>query len=328
MLARKSFINSGKHLLALAALALMGSLAANSLTAAWHPAQGPLMTRWAKDVSPQKAHPEYPRPQMERQQWMNLNGLWEYAITPKDAPKPTKWDGEILVPFPVESALSGVMKMVGPDQMLWYHRTFKLPADWKEKHVLLHFGAVDWESRVWVNGWEYGPHRGGYDGFSYDITDVLKPELPQEILVAVWDPTDAGTQPRGKQVRNPHGIWYTPTSGIWQTVWLEPVNASYIESLKLVPDIDNGRINVSVKTRGEMVGATVETTATIGKDEVGKVVGAPDELHKVPVPDAKLWSPDSPFLYDLKVILRVNGKVTDEVTSYFGMRKNSLCKDD
>jgi beta-galactosidase/beta-glucuronidase len=230
----------------------LGCVAAGSAGAAeaWQPAKGPLMTRWARDVSPDHALPEYPRPQLVREEWRNLNGLWNYALTPKDAPQPASWaEGRILVPYPVESALSGVMKTVGPDQRLWYRRTFELPAAWKGQRILLHFGAVDWDATVRVNGREVGSHRGGYDAFSLDITEALKPSGEQELVVSVWDPSDAGYQPRGKQVRNPGGIWYTPTTGIWQTVWLEPVAASHVESIRIVPDVDASAVTVQVKAR-------------------------------------------------------------------------------
>ncbi len=190
----------------------------------WAPKQAPLMTKWAKDVTPEKVHPEYPRPQMVRKEWQNLNGLWDYADQAQGRRRSRKdWDGKILVPFPVESALSGVMKHVGPDNRLWYRRTFKVPEKWSGQRVLLHFGAVDWDTTVSVNGKEVGEHRGGYDPFTFDVTDALKKTGENEVVVSVWDPSDAGFQPRGKQVRRPHSIWYTPTTGIWQTVWLEPV---------------------------------------------------------------------------------------------------------
>ena len=191
-------------------------LAAGQLQARWQPAKAPLMTRWANDVSPTNAHPEYPRPQMVRKDWLNLNGLWDYAIRPTEQRQPNAnaFDGQILVPFPVESALSGVMKMVGPDKRVWYRRTFTVPKQWREKRVLLHFGAVDWDTTVSVNGKEVGKHRGGYDPFTFDITDALKRDAEeQEIVVSVWDPTDANWQPRGKQIRRPGGIWYR--SRIW-----------------------------------------------------------------------------------------------------------------
>src|ERR1035441_6161173 len=166
----------------------------------WQPAAGPLKRRWAKDVSPEKALPEYPRPQMVRRDWLNLNGLWDFAITSKDAKRAT-FQTQILVPFPVESALSGVMHPVSENDRICYRRTFEVPHKWKGRRVLLHFGAVDYEAKVWVNGKEIGQHRGGYDAFSFDITDALNPSGPDELIVTAWDPTDAGTQPRGKQVQ-------------------------------------------------------------------------------------------------------------------------------
>ena len=305
--------------------------------AAWQPAKGPLLTRWAQDVSPDNAHPEYPRPQVVREQWQNLNGLWDYAVVAKDAPRPEQWDGQILVPFPLESALSGVMKRVSEDQRLWYHRRFEIPAAWRQQRVLLHFGAVDWQTTVWVNGQEVGAHTGGYDAFHFDITAALKPSGQQEVVLAVWDPTDAGYQPRGKQVRKPGGIWYTPTSGIWQTVWLEPVGAASIESLRITPDLDNSAVIVqpTVATAGgRNVGIQVEVfdgsrvvhSARITQE----LVANPERISPrlgLQVPEPKLWSPDSPFLYDLRLTVLLDGQPTDNVASYFGMRKIALAKD-
>ncbi len=303
----------------------------------WRPAKGPLATRWAKEVSPQNALPEYPRPQMLRDTWQNLNGLWDYAIVDKDAPQPASWDGEILVPFPVESALSGVMKPVTEKQRLWYHRTFTVPGQWKDQRVLLHFGAVDWEATVTVNGKELGTHRGGYDGFSFDITDALKPEGEQEILVAVWDPTDRGPQARGKQVLKPGGIMYTATSGIWQTAWLEPVAPSYIESLKITPDFDASAVTVTTHARTAAASVSVQVAVLDGTKELQKAtitdsVGTSGAREVAPrlslaVPDPKPWSPDSPFLYGLRVTLLEDGKPVDAVESYFGLRKVALGKD-
>ena len=235
----------------LSSLVLITAVASGAY-AQWKPADGPLMTRFAADVSPSDVHAEYPRPQMVRKEWLNLNGLWDYAIRPKDEGRPDTFDGQILVPFPIESALSGVMKRVDENQRLWYRRTFTSPERKfpDRQRILLHFGAVDWEATVWINGVEIGTHRGGYDPFSFDITHALKPGDDQEIVVSVWDPTDAGTQPRGKQVRKPGGIWYTPTTGIWQTVWVEPVFQERIESLKIVPDVDRGIVHIEVSTVG------------------------------------------------------------------------------
>jgi hypothetical protein len=308
--------------------ALLVALAAVASTAlAWQPAQGPLLTRWAHDVTPDRTHPEYPRPQLVRKDWLNLNGLWDYAIAEKTAARPSEWQGQILVPFPVESALSGVMKQVGDQNRLWYRRTAKIPGSWKGRRVLLHFGAVDWESTVWVNGREVGSHRGGYDAFSIDITDALAPSGAQEIVVSVYDPTDANWQPRGKQVRRPEGIWYTPTTGIWQTAWLEPVADTWISPLRIVPDVDQGQVRVSALINGNTDGVEIEATALEGSKSVAKAKGSAGSPITLSIPSAKLWSPDSPFLYDLRLTVRRGGKVVDDVKSYFGMRKIALGKD-
>jgi hypothetical protein len=296
----------------------------------WKPAAGPLMTRWAKDVSPERALPEYPRPQLVRKDWLNLNGLWDHAIRPRAEAAPAAFDGKILVPFPVESALSGVMTKVGEANRIWYRRTFTVPGDWRNRRTLLHFGAVDWEAEVAVNGKVIGAHRGGYGEVTFDVTDALKPSGPQEVVVAVWDPTDTGTQPRGKQVNRPGSIWYTSVTGIWQTVWVEPVPVQAIESLVITPDIDAGRLNIRAVVSGATETSTVIAIALDGSREVGRATGRAGQPLAVPVPNAKLWSPDSPALYNLKVSMSGGraGGTPDEVTSYFGMRKTSLCKDD
>jgi len=309
---------------------IIASLCCTSAWAAgdsWQPAQGSLKTRWAKDVSPANAHPEYPRPQMVREEWLNLNGLWDLAITSKDATRAT-FDTQILVPFPVESALSGVMRKVSENDRIWYRRTFDVPAKWHGKRLLLHFGAVDFEAKVWVNGKEIGQHRGGYDAFTLDITDAVKPSGENELIVAVWDPTDAGTQPHGKQVRKPNGIWYTPTSGIWQTVWLEPVNAAYITGLKIIPDVDNSAVTVRPITTATLGGCTVEVTIhDAGKVAYTASVTAGGQIT-MPVKKARLWSPEDPHLYNLSVSLKLGSRTLDKVESYFGMRKISLGKDE
>ena len=281
--------------------------------AEWKPAAGPLTTRWAKDVSPEKVLPEYPRPQMVRKDWLNLNGLWDIKLGDGT-------ESRILVPFAVESALSGVMKHT---DRLTYHRSFEIPKSWRGRHVLLHFGAVDWEAKVSLNGKELGVHRGGYDAFTFDITDALRKDGAQEIVVEVFDPTDLGGQARGKQKLKPGSIMYTPTTGIWQTVWLEPVGEAHIESLKIIPDLDEGCLRLTVMGAG-----TVEAVASDGGKQVAKSSGAAGSELKLAISKPKLWSPDSPHLYDLRVCLKSRGKVVDAVTSYFGMRKVALGKDE
>ena len=297
----------------------------SSETPAWEPADGPLMTRWAKDVSPERVWPEYPRPQMVREAWVNLNGLWEYAIRPASEAQPSAWDGEILVPFPVESALSGVMKPVQPDERLWYRRTFEAPTLPEGGRLLVHFGAVDWKCQVFVNGEQVGEHQGGYDPFTFDVTDALKPG-ENELVVAVEDPTDTGDQPRGKQVLKPHGIMYTAVTGIWQTVWLEPVPAKHIKSLKVTPDLDSTVVVVKVDaSSADGVRVRVLSDGEKVADELGRV----GEAMPVVVQNAKRWSPDDPHLYDLEVeLLDGEDTIIDKVDSYFGMRKIEVRKDD
>jgi hypothetical protein len=299
-----------------------GLVPLTEVAAQWKPAKGPLASRWAKEVTADRVLPEYPRPQLVRKDWLNLNGVWQLAFGKDGDSLPTGTDlaERILVPFPVESALSGVMKRA--DQ-LWYRRTFAVPKEWAGQRVLLHFGAVDWEATVYVNGLKLGTHRGGYDAFSFDITDLLKPNADQELIVHVKDPTDGGTQPRGKQVNKPGGIYYTPTTGIWQTVWLEPVPAVSIAGLKIVPDIDTGMVRVTVQGRGAKGSEKVSLEAREGQQVVAAGEGEVDKPIDLRITGKlKLWSPDTPFLYDLSA--KLSG---DTVTSYFGMRKISIGKD-
>ena len=286
-----------------------------------------LPTKWTASVTADNAWKEYPRPQMVRAEWQNLNGMWDYAIRPRNEDGPSVFDGKILVPFAIESALSGVKKEVGPNYRLWYKKQFEIPAAWKGKRVILHFGAVDWETTVWVNGHEVAYHQGGYDPFSADITGALAGRGPQTLTLGVWDPSDAGFQPHGKQVQKPEGIWYTPTTGIWQTVWLEPVAEAAISALKLTPDIDNGVLKITVVCDGASSGCTVKVRASESGKTVSEATGKAGASFDLPVKNAKLWTPDAPFLYDLEVTLLDNGKQTDKVASYFGMRKISLGKD-
>jgi beta-galactosidase/beta-glucuronidase len=294
----------------------------------WQPAAGPLKTRWAKDVSPANVLPEYPRPQMVRNEWLNLNGLWDLAITNRDVAKPDSFTEQILVPFPVESALSGVMKIPAEDQRIWYRRSFSIPKKWIGERILLHFGAVDFEATVWVNGKKVGEHRGGYDGFTFDITDAIAHPGPNELVVSALDPTDAGTQPRGKQVRKPHSIWYTPTSGIWQTVWLEPVSAAHIKDLKITPDVDKGAVTVQPTTTPSLGNYSVEVTIRDGARRLYQASITPGGRMTLPVSGARLWSPEDPHLYQLEARLKLGSSTIDKVESYFGMRKISLGKDE
>ena len=321
-----------------AVLALFG-VQSTCQAAEWHPAKGPLQTRWTKEVSPANALPEYPRPQFVRAQWRNLNGLWDYAVVARDAPRPDQFQGQILVPYPIESALSGVMKRLDEKSRLWYWRTFEVPKAWGKQRVLLHFGAVDWETTVYVNGQELGTHRGGYDPFSFDMTDALKPSDAQEIVVAVWDPTEGG-QPRGKQSRKPGGIMYTPTSGIWQTVWIEPVAPTHLAGLKITPLFDESSVEIqpTVSTTGGKTTVAIQVLDGEKVVQSGEITVQPAESNAkkgetvsprivFKVPNAKAWSPDSPFLYGLKATVYQNDQPADTVSSYFGMRKIALGKD-
>jgi len=297
---------------------------------AWKPAKGPLMTRWAKDVSPENAHPEYPRPQMVRKEWQNLNGVWQFqaATENEEAPVGKDLKEQILVPYPVESALSGVMRH---ETRMWYRRTFEVPKDWTGRKVLLHLDAVDWEGTVYVNGKKLGTHRGGYDAFGFDITKSLRPDGPQEIIVGVYDPTDQGNQPRGKQVSKPGGIWYTPTSGIWQTVWIEPVKDQFIEQVQAIPDVDAGEVKINVNALGILRRTPINATVTLnenGKSFSASASGTTGRPLTIKIPDAQLWSPDSPTLYNLHVELSPNNQVSDAVDCYFAMRKVAVAKDE
>jgi beta-galactosidase/beta-glucuronidase len=307
-------------------IVVLATLSCCSL-AAWQPAQGPLQTRWAKDVSPQNAHPEYPRPQFARKEWLNLNGVWGFEITTNDA-QPSVFPSEILVPYPVESALSGVMKHVSEHDRLWYRRTFEIPRGWIGRRILLNFGAVDFETTVFINRKNLGKHRGGYDGFSFDITDALAaPGTENEIVISVSDPTDSGTQPRGKQVRKPNGIWYTSTSGIWQTVWLEPVSAAHLTGVEIWPNIDKGEVVITAKTTAPLGRYTVEAAIPDSSGKRWRGSAPLGQKLVVPIKNARLWSPEQPYLYDLEITLKLGNRTLDRVQSYVGMRKISLGKD-
>jgi hypothetical protein len=294
------------------------------------------MTKWGKKVTPENAWKEYPRPQLVRKDWLNLNGLWDYAIGTQAGDKPTKWDGQILVPFCIESALSGVGKHLTSKQVLWYTRQFEVPPGWKGKRILLHFEAVDWHTRVFVNGKEQtvlgdkdaDGHSGGSDPFSFDITDALK-EGKNELAVRVEDPTDSAAQPRGKQVQKPGGIWYTPVSGIWQTVWLEPVNKpGHITRLLIEPNIEKEEVTVEIFTN-QSPGKTIKMIEVREGDLILAQASSTAPKHTIKFPGAKHWTPDNPKLYSLRVQVDgpnlADGK--DVVESYFAMRKISTGKD-
>ncbi len=292
----------------------------------WAPKKASLMTHWAKDITPANVHAEYPRPQLVRSEWQNLNGLWQFSKSEDiQHPPPGKnLRRKILVPFPIESALSGIMEKT---KYAWYRRTFSIPKTWEDKNIILHFGAVDWEAVVFVNGQEAGRHRGGYDAFSFDITAYLKSGGEQALIVGVFDPTDDGLYPRGKQVDEPNGIYYTSVTGIWQTVWLEPVNAAHIEGLTIIPDADQNSIQISARCPEPSNGYRIRVTASDRGKVLGQGEGAVGESITVAVPDARLWSPEAPSLYDLQVRLLDGTDELDRVSSYFALRKISLGKD-
>lgn len=291
-----------------------------------------MQTRWTSEVDPENVWPAYPRPQMVRSNWVNLNGYWQYTIQDKNAEQPQAYEGKILVPYPVESELSQVKRLVGENNYLWYKKNFTAPTLKSGEKLLLHFGAVDWESKVYVNGQEVGTHKGGYDPFTFDITKFIG-KGAQEVVVRVWDPTDSGMQARGKQVAEPKGIWYTPVTGIWQTVWLETVPTDYVRNVKITPDIDQRKINITLQFPSLTSSASIVVKAMadgreINSKEVSVDAKSQQALVELTIPEPMLWSPDDPFLYDLQITLKnTKGNVVDEVDSYFGMRKIALGKD-
>ncbi|HWD92599.1 MAG TPA: PA14 domain-containing protein [Verrucomicrobiae bacterium] len=306
-----------------AGVVLMGLTYGAGSARAWQMQQAPLMTDFAQQVDTNSPLPEYPRPQMVRTNWLNLNGIWQFQAGASNDPVPVNQtlSSQILVPFPMESAISGVKAY---HDRAWYRRTFTLPPAWSGQKILLHLDAIDWESEVFINGVSVGVHHGGYDPATYDITSYLSGSGPQELIVRIYDPTDGGGQPRGKQTLYPGGIMYTSCSGIWQPVWLEPVPGTSIASLRLVPDIDNQRLAVSATISGPTNGVTLNAVARIGSTVVATASGSPGASLLLPVPNPTLWTPTNPFLYDLDVTLSNAATKVDSVTSYFGMRKISL----
>lgn len=304
------------------------SMVCVAMHAQWKPAGDKIKTNWSESINPQQVHQEYPRPMLERKDWKNLNGMWQYAIRDRGQAAPSSFDGEILVPFAVESSLSGVGKRVGDNQELWYSTAFEVPGNWKSRQVNLNFGAVDWLADVYVNDVLIGSHQGGFTPFSFDITPYLTSGKKQQLMVRVWDPTDRGFQPRGKQVNNPEGIWYTPVTGIWQTVWIEPVAQNHITAVKAIPNIDNSTLAVTVNTSEQTPAGILQVDLFDGDIKVASAKGIAGKELRLAVPNAKLWDTENPFLYDMKVTLSEQGKVQDEVDSYTAMRKISTRRDD
>ncbi|MHA1148686.1 MAG: glycoside hydrolase family 2 protein [Promethearchaeota archaeon] len=294
----------------------------------WELGKSEFITRWVKDIDPDNILPEYPRPQMQREKWLNLNGFWDYAILPKKINKATQYVGQILVPFPVESVLSRVKKRLTHRERIWYKRFFKIPAEWNYKttaqKILLNFGAVDWHCMVWINEKKCGEHKGGYTPFSIDITEALYDDAENELVVAVWDPTDKKGYPRGKQKLKAYGIWYTPCSGIWQTVWIEPVPENYITSLEMKPEIDKSRLYLKINTYRPCNDEIHIVIKEDGKEIARFLEKNTQKFFTINIPNQKLWSPDNPFLYELEVSLLA----VDKVKSYFGMRKISIKEDE
>ena len=289
----------------------------------WHPAGDRIMTEWGENLDPSNVHQEYPRPQMVREDWINLNGMWNYAVTSADLQDSECADGKILVPFSIESALSGVGRRVTGEDALWYEREIVVPVRWKGKRVMLNFGAVDWHAQVYVDGEFAGEHKGGYAPFTFDITDLLKKGRKHSLKVKVLDATDKSWQPRGKQILEPYGVWYTAVTGIWQTVWMEAVPASHVKSYLATSDIDNGKLAVNVETLMQ----EGEVCKVVLSDE-GDVVAVAEGCDVVlEVPQMKLWTPDAPHLYDLEISILRDGKVVDAVKGYTAMRKISYGKD-
>jgi beta-galactosidase/beta-glucuronidase len=297
-------------------------------SAQWKFAGDRIATPWSENIHPDTVWDAYPRPFMIRSEWINLNGLWNYKISPRDQPAPDTYDGKILVPFPVESALSGVQKTVGEDNVIWYERKFTLPADWNNRDIVLHFGAVDWHAEVWVNDIKIGSHSGGYTPFHFTITPYLHGSGDQKLQVRVWDPVDRGYQPRGKQVRNPEIIWYTSVTGIWQTVWIEPVSKNHVTRIVATPDIDRKRVSIEIFSSAPRFGDYAEVRIKDGNKILSTNRAALTEAFTIPIDAPKLWSPDYPYLYDLEVILYSGGTIVDKVDSYFAMRKFSYQRDE
>ena len=294
----------------------------------WCPAGNKIKTKWGKNLDPNKVWQEYPRPQLERKQWLNLNGIWSYSITDVNSQKPDNFDGEILVPFSIESSLSGVMKSLNEKQILWYYKEFEIPDNWKDKNIIIHFNAVDWICELYINDNKIGEHSGGYSEFSFDITKNIK-EGKNKILLKVFDPSDKGYQAVGKQTLNPNVIWYTSISGIWQTVWLEPVNEIYIKKLEINNDYDKKEIKINVKLNLDEK-LPLEVSLLFKDDELMKLKGSSNSEIVFNIPDKHFhpWSPNEPNIYSFNInIFDNNQKIIDSIVSYTTLRKVEQKKD-
>ncbi len=282
------------------------------------------VTKWSEDVDKNLPLNDYPRPQMVREDWMNLNGLWDFYLGIKSSIDAVEFDKEIVVPFCVESQLSGVMQKVLPEDYMYYRRSFSLPKTWKSRRIILHFGAVDWNTTIYVNGQEVGNHQGGYTSFEIDITNYLREH--NELIVEVQDPTDSFTQQKGKQSLNPSGIFYTATSGIWQTVWLEPVSEHHIKSIKMTPEVDDQMIRIELIESGKEM---MIKEINIIDAEQNCVATSKSMSHSVTlsIPEPKLWSPTNPYLYTVEIEVIDQGQIIDKIGGYFGMRKFDIVLD-
>ena len=301
----------------------------NSQEFKWLPAGNKIKTKWGNNLNQNNIWNEYPRPQLERKDWINLNGLWSYSITGKNALKPGNLDEKILVPFSLESSLSGVMKNLNEKEILWYYREFKIPENWKNKNILLHFNAVDWKCELFINDIKIGEHIGGYSEFYFDITKKLL-EGKNKILLKVFDPSDKGYQPVGKQSLNPNGIWYTSISGIWQTVWLEPVSEKYIEKIEINNDFDNKEIKINCKLNQDE-NLPLKVGLLYNEKEFMKIKGNSnsDIVFKIPEEYFHPWSPNEPNIYRIKAELFYNeDKIIDSIESYTTIRKIEQRKDE
>ena len=295
----------------------------------WHPVGTRIKTKWGNNLKPENVWQEYPRPQLERKDWLNLNGIWHYSITDIDSKKPEKFDQNILVPFCLESSLSGVMKPLNETQILWYYKEFEIPKKWKDKNIIIHFNAVDWKSELYINDDKIGEHYGGYSEFNFDITKNLKTGK-NKLILKVWDPSDTGYQPIGKQCLDPKVIWYTSISGIWQTVWLEPVNKQYIKKLEINNNYDNKEIKINCLLNTEEK-LPLEMSLIYKEKEILKQKGISNTEIALKISEENFhpWSPTEPNLYIIKIeIFDESNKLIDSILSYTTIRKIEQRKDE